>query len=147
MFRLHRLIKSPDDQPRQFAKQTLGIRWIAGKKVDCSGFCPSSLQFSSNTFQTEDFVKYSTSKRLSLSPKHVFGKKEISSETIWSGTWSEDGTKMIRIDLARAGIEYTDANDDDLDFHALRHRFISDLANAGASLRVAQELARHSKPG
>ena len=54
---------------------------------------------------------------------------------------------MIRIDLARAGIEYTDANDDDLDFHALRHRFISDLANAGASLRVAQELARHSKPG
>jgi len=35
---------------------------------------------------------------------------------------------------------------DDYDFHALRHQFISDLAKAGVSLRVAQELARHSKP-
>ena len=53
---------------------------------------------------------------------------------------------MIRIDLAGAGIEYTDANGDDFDFHALRHQFISDLAKAGVSLRVTQELARHSKP-
>ena len=53
---------------------------------------------------------------------------------------------MIRVDLAGAGIEYTDANDGDFDFHALRHQFISDLAKAGVSLRVTQELARHSKP-
>ena len=40
----------------------------------------------------------------------------------------------------------SDANGDDFDFHALRHQFISDLAKAGVPLRVAQELARHSKP-
>ena len=39
-----------------------------------------------------------------------------------------------------------DANGGDFDFHALRHQFILDLAKAGVSLRVAQELARHSKP-
>ena len=53
---------------------------------------------------------------------------------------------MIRIDLAGAGIEYTDASGDDFDFYALRHQFISDLAKAGVPLRIAQELARHSKP-
>ena len=72
--------------------------------------------------------------------------REVGSGVIWPGSWSEDGAKMIRIDLAGAGIEYTDANGDDFDFHALRHQFISDLAKAGVPLRVAQELARHSKP-
>ena len=34
-------------------------------------------------------------------------EKEIGSEVVWPGTWSEDGAKMIRVDLAGAGIEYT----------------------------------------
>ena len=64
----------------------------------------------------------------------------------WPGTWSEDGAKMIRGDLKAAGIEYSDARGNDYDFHALRHQFITELSRAGVSLRVAQELARHSKP-
>ena len=32
------------------------------------------------------------------------------------------------------------------DFHALRHTFITRLVQSGASVKVAQELARHSTP-
>ena len=50
---------------------------------------------------------------------------------------------MIRRDLAAAGIPYeTDAGV--FDFHALRHQFLSDLAQSGVHPKVAQELARHS---
>ncbi|UCF16598.1 MAG: tyrosine-type recombinase/integrase [Phycisphaerales bacterium] len=43
-----------------------------------------------------------------------------------------------------AQIEYTDASGRDIDFHALRHSFISHLALAGVHPAVAQKLARHS---
>lgn len=33
-----------------------------------------------------------------------------------------------------------------LDFHALRHTYISRLVRSGANIKVAQELARHSTP-
>ena len=33
-----------------------------------------------------------------------------------------------------------------LDFHSLRHTYISQIVNSGASVKVAQELARHSTP-
>ena len=33
-----------------------------------------------------------------------------------------------------------------LDFHSLRHAFISAVVNSGASVKVAQELARHGSP-
>ena len=67
-------------------------------------------------------------------------------ETVWPGTWPDVGAELIRKDLARAGIPYTDEHGNDYDFHALRHQFITGLARAGVSLTVAQELARHSKP-
>ena len=65
---------------------------------------------------------------------------------IWPGTWSDVGAKMIRQDLAAANLPYTDEKGRDYDFHALRHQFITGLSRAGVSLKVAQELARHSKP-
>ena len=68
-----------------------------------------------------------------------------SPELIWPGKWTDDGAEMIRIDLAAAGIPYT-VDGKDYDFHALRHQFITGLARAGVSQRVAQQLARHSKP-
>ena len=77
--------------------------------------------------------------------KHYLAQRDFQ-DVVWSGTWSDDGAEMIRIDLAAAGIEYTNIHGDDYDFHALRHQFISDLAKAGVSHRAAQELARHSKP-
>ena len=40
----------------------------------------------------------------------------------------------------------TDAEGRVFDFHALRHQYISSVVNSGASVKVCQELARHSTP-
>ena len=67
-------------------------------------------------------------------------------DTVWPGSWSDDGAEMIRGDLKAAGLPYTDDRGDDYDFHALRHQFITELSRSGVSLSSAQQLARHSKP-
>jgi integrase len=51
---------------------------------------------------------------------------------------------MLKADLKDAGIRYTDESGRDVDFHALRHTFITNLALAGVHPAVAQKLARHS---
>ena len=57
----------------------------------------------------------------------------------------EKTAKMLRADLKAAGIAYEDA-EGVVDFHALRHTFITLLVGSGASIKVAQVLARHSTP-
>jgi len=52
--------------------------------------------------------------------------------------------KMLQVDLEAAGIDYRDSSDRYVDFHALRHTFITRLIQAGAAPAVAQRLARHS---
>ncbi len=52
--------------------------------------------------------------------------------------------KVLRADLADAGIEYRDDAGRVADFHALRHAFISNLARGGVHPKIAQQLARHS---
>jgi integrase len=52
---------------------------------------------------------------------------------------------MIKSDLKAAGIEYEDDAGKTVDFHALRHTFITNLVRTGASPKIAQGLARHSK--
>jgi integrase/recombinase XerD len=54
--------------------------------------------------------------------------------------------EMLRVDLTSAGIPYRDGSGRVLDFHALRHSFITHLVASGASVKVAQTLARHSTP-
>lgn len=51
--------------------------------------------------------------------------------------------EMIRGDLAKAGVEYTDASGRDCDFHSCRHYFITSLFLAGVPATVVQRLARH----
>jgi hypothetical protein len=51
---------------------------------------------------------------------------------------------MFRADLEAAGIEYQDEAGLVADFHALRHTFITNLANGGVHPKIAQALARHS---
>lgn len=58
---------------------------------------------------------------------------------------SKDTARMIRADLKAAQIPYKDDSGRDLDFHSLRHTFITNLALAGVHPAVAQKLARHSK--
>lgn len=54
--------------------------------------------------------------------------------------------RMMRFDLDAAGIEYRDEQGRVCDFHSLRVTFISGLVSAGASVKEAQLLARHSDP-
>jgi len=56
-----------------------------------------------------------------------------------------DASRMLRADLAAAGIPYA-TPDGTVDFHALRHSFITTLARAGTPLKLAMDLARHSTP-
>ena len=55
-----------------------------------------------------------------------------------------DIVKMLRADLADAGIEYRDDTGLVVDFHSLRHTFITNLVRGGVHPKVAQQLARHS---
>ena len=43
-------------------------------------------------------------------------------------------------------LSYTDHTGNVADFHSLRHTFVSRLVNSGASVKVCQDLARHSTP-
>ncbi len=53
-------------------------------------------------------------------------------------------SEMLRRDLERAGIPYEDGAGRVVDFHALRHSFITHLIAAGVNPKLVQTLARHS---
>lgn len=57
---------------------------------------------------------------------------------------STETARMLRADLAAAGIADKDAQGRVVDFHALRHTFLTLLAASGVHPKVAQDLARHS---
>jgi hypothetical protein len=68
---------------------------------------------------------------------------------IWPGTWFTRSADMLKVDLEAAGVPYVvEGPSGPLfgDFHALRHTYISMLDKAGASLKQAMQLARHSDP-
>ena len=52
--------------------------------------------------------------------------------------------KAFKLDLAAAGIAEMDSEGRNVDFHGLRHTFITSLAAAGVHPKTAQVLARHS---
>jgi integrase/recombinase XerD len=52
--------------------------------------------------------------------------------------------KLLRHDLEAAGIAYRDERGRVVDFHALRHSYITHLINSGVNPKVVQTLARHS---
>jgi integrase len=68
---------------------------------------------------------------------------------VWPGGWHKHAAKMLRVDLAAAGVPYRvegPNGPDYADFHALRHTFCSALAAAGTGAKELQTLARHSDP-
>ncbi len=56
----------------------------------------------------------------------------------------ENVSKMIRADFEAVGIARLDEAGRVVDFHALRHTFITSLAQSGVHPKTAQALARHS---
>jgi integrase len=68
----------------------------------------------------------------------------VDPQVLWPGSWRRHAAEMLRADLEAAEIDYRDAAGRVFDFHALRHQYVSDLADAGVHPRVAQSLARHS---
>ena len=64
-------------------------------------------------------------------------------EHVWPGL-PDEMAQIIAADLAAAGIAVRDEAGRVIDFHALRHTFITRLARSGVTPKVAQTLARHS---
>jgi integrase len=66
---------------------------------------------------------------------------------VWPGDWRRRAFRMIRADLEAVGIPYVVKGPDGplfADFHSLRHTYVTMLERAGAGLKEAQVLARHS---
>ena len=67
---------------------------------------------------------------------------------VFDGTWTDhnsaNSARMMRADLKRVKIPYRDKRGRVLDFHALRHTFVTQLARAAIHPSKAKELARHS---
>src|SRR5262249_12296352 len=55
----------------------------------------------------------------------------------------KEAAAMFRADVEATGIAYRDEMGLVADFHALRHTFITNLANSGVHPKTAQTLARH----
>ncbi len=64
-------------------------------------------------------------------------------EHVWPGL-PHEMAQVIAADLTAAGIAAKDDAGRVIDFHALRHTFITRLARLGVTPKVAQTLARHS---
>lgn len=65
-------------------------------------------------------------------------------DRLWPGAWYRHAAAMLRVDLKAAGVPFRDVSGRVLDFHALRHTFITAIVRSGANVRVAQKLARHA---
>jgi integrase len=58
----------------------------------------------------------------------------------------QNTARWMRKDLAAAGIRYVNEDGEIADFHALRHTYVTEVVRAGATVKEAQTLARHSAP-
>jgi len=65
-------------------------------------------------------------------------------EKVFGSFDKSKAAKMLQRDLKRAEIEYRDDSGKVVDFHSLRHTYITNIVKGGASPKVAQNLARHS---
>ena len=74
----------------------------------------------------------------------AFIARRLPNEVVWPGSWWQIAAKMLRQDLAEAGVESVDLDGQVVDFHSLRTTFITSLARAGVMPATAQMLARHS---
>lgn len=135
---------SPEDRVMLYSLAILtGLRLseIASLTVD-------SLNFEAKTVTLQ--AAYSKRRREDVLPLHdsLIGPLQawIGERTgsLFPGSWTGSAASAIRRDLAVAGIPSRDSAGRIVDFHALRHSFVSSLARHGITPAIAQRLARHS---
>ena len=76
-----------------------------------------------------------------------FLKEQARGRSGLAGQLVDEGANMLKEDLAAAGVPYVVEGPDGpryVDFHGLRHTYISLMERAGVGLNDAKELARHS---
>jgi len=66
-------------------------------------------------------------------------------KTLWSDL-PDSMAAVLRADLIGAGVAPEDDEGRRIDFHSLRHTYVTRLAMSDAPIRVAMQLARHSDP-
>jgi integrase len=121
------------------------------RAAELASLTPESFDLNAATVTVE--ASYSKRRRRDVQPLPAAFIPELRewlagrADTLWParsrGAWINHGAKMIRADLAAAGITYQTAAGY-ADFHSLRHTFITSLARAGVHPKTAQTLARHS---
>lgn len=116
---------------------------------EIASLTPSAFDLDARTVNVQ--ACYSKRRRADTLPLHVSLVERLrlwltGREKLWHGLYPSKRVHlalMVRRDLKRAGIEYrTDKGV--VDFHALRHTFITQLARSGVFPAQAKELARHS---
>ncbi|MCX5653549.1 MAG: tyrosine-type recombinase/integrase [Planctomycetota bacterium] len=65
-------------------------------------------------------------------------------DSAFTANAADRSAEMLRLDLEAAGIDYSDDAGRVVDFHALRHTFITTLSRAGVNIADVKVLARHS---
>ncbi len=113
---------------------------------------PASFDFQSKPATVKVAAAYSKHRRddtLPLLPTtaamlHEYTNGRPSEKPLFTLPRREAIAGVLRVDLEAAGIPYRDATNRVVDFHALRHTFITNLAQGGVHPKTAQSLARHS---
>jgi integrase len=106
---------------------------------------PPAVSLSGKVTKNKKAVRLPLVPGVAISLRSYFAGKKPA-EPIWPGRWHVHAAKMLRVDLAAAGVAYCVEGPDGkayADFHALRHTFCSTLAASGAGVKELQTLARH----
>jgi len=135
--------------------------WTGFRRAELAALTPRSLDLDSEQATVRlpaQFSKRRKAERLPLHPAVVerlrawlVARPDLAEGTPLFALRTPSGhfrktSKMMRLDLERAGVAYRDEEGLFADFHANRHTFISNLSRAGVPLATAQKLARHSDP-
>lgn len=118
------------------------LRTLTVAKLDLTGKHPSltvAANLSKNRTEAEQPLRPATAAILKA---HCKDKLPSARVFTMPETWNV--AAMLRADLDAAGIPYRDDNGEVADFHALRHTFVTNLAEGGVHPKIAQKLARHS---
>jgi len=145
--RLVRRLSGPDRAMLYLLAQRTGLR-----RGELRSLTPNSFDFSAEPSYVTVRAARPKRRRQDMLPlsrdiaealqEHLAGS--LPNELVWPGSWWQISAKMLRQDLADAGIESVDNAGRIVDFHSLRTTFITSLARAGVMPATAQKLARHS---